>query len=71
MGCEEKVEMDYGSKLAELLKERGVSQRDLANKAELDESTISLYISGKRTPNLKNHIKICKALNAESNFFTL
>lgn len=71
VGCEERVDVSYGSKLSELLKEKGISQRDLANKAELDESTVSLYISGKRTPNLKNHFKICKAINAESNFFTL
>lgn len=61
----------YGSKLGELIKEKGITQRELAKKSELDESTISLYISGRRTPNIKNHVRLCKALQVESNFFTL
>ncbi|WP_422122897.1 helix-turn-helix domain-containing protein [Planococcus sp. X10-3] len=61
---------EYKDTLAILLKNKGISQRELAKKSGLDESTISLYMSGTRTPNLKNHVKLCEALGVDINFFT-
>lgn len=61
---------EYKDTLAALLKEKGLTQRELARKSGLDESTISLYMSGTRTPNLKNHMKLCEALGVDLNFFT-
>lgn len=61
---------EYKDTLALLIKEKGISQRELAKKSGLDESTISLYVSGARTPNLKNHVKLCQALGVDINFFT-
>lgn len=61
---------EYKDTLAVLLRDKGLSQRELAKKSGLDESTISLYMSGSRTPNLKNHIKLCEALGVDINFFT-
>jgi putative transcriptional regulator len=39
--------------LAELRKERGLSQRDLAKKLGVSYGAIALYETGKRTPSLK------------------
>lgn len=61
---------EYKDTLAALLKEKKISQRELARLSGLDESTISLYMSGSRTPNLKNHIRLCEALGVDLNFFT-
>jgi transcriptional regulator with XRE-family HTH domain len=61
----------YGDWLAELIKQNCITQRELAVKTQLDESTISLYVSNKRVPNMKNHMKICDALKVNTNFFTV
>jgi len=46
--------------LAELRKERNISQRELAKKLEVSSGTIGMYESGKRTPSLNRAIKIAK-----------
>jgi transcriptional regulator with XRE-family HTH domain len=55
------------SRLTELFKElrlaKNMSHEDLAVKAGLDRSTISLYESGKRNPTVISALRVAKALD--------
>lgn len=50
------------SRISELLKERGYTQKQLAERAELTESAVSHYVKGNRVPRGVNLIKIARAL---------
>jgi transcriptional regulator with XRE-family HTH domain len=52
-------------KLRAALDRAGITARDLAGRIDMDESTVSLWLSGKRTPRLKALEKIAAALNIE------
>lgn len=45
-----------------MLKEHKMTHRDLASATGLTESAVSRYINGNRIPNVKNLLKISKAL---------
>ena len=53
----------FGDNLAERLSEAGMTQRELADEARLDESTISRYIHKQKTPGVKAIINIAYALD--------
>ena len=50
-------------KLKELRKKQNLTQLELANKIGVVESTISLYESGKREPDISTLIKLADCLN--------
>ena len=41
----------------------GLTQQQIAEKLDLDRSSVAKYEKGESTPNLKNLPEICKALN--------
>ena len=45
---------------------KNISQRDLAKKIGIDESTLSRYINGSRTPKADIFMKIAKVLNVKA-----
>jgi transcriptional regulator with XRE-family HTH domain len=57
--------LHIGKNISLLLTRSGKDARWLSGEVDVDESTVSLWISGKRTPTVKNLEKICSALNAE------
>lgn len=52
-------------KLRAALERAGITARDLAAKIGMDESTVSLWLSGQRTPRMKNLEKVARALGIE------
>lgn len=54
-------------KLKEILKNKNISQKDLAVASGLTESAISHYVKGDREPKYKNMVAIAKALNMDFN----
>lgn len=52
----------YGSKLKKIIKERGYSQKEIAKKINVPESTISSWINSENPP-LDAIDKVCKAVN--------
>lgn len=50
-----------------ILRERGMSQLELANKSGLTAAAVSRYCSGARTPNLESLLAICEALDVSPN----
>lgn len=51
------------NRISELLIERGYTQKQLAEKAELTESAVSHYVKGDRVPRGANLLKIARALD--------
>lgn len=49
-------------KIRERRMEKYMSQKDVAVKSGVDESQLSQYEKGRRTPTLENAIKIAKAI---------
>jgi transcriptional regulator with XRE-family HTH domain len=55
-------------KLEELLKKSGMTQKELAEKAEVTEAAISHYIKGDRTPRSSVLSRIATVLNTTSDY---
>ena len=53
----------YSDKLKQLRKEKGLTQRELAEKLGLGKSAIGMYESGKRTPAFETLEMICDFFN--------
>lgn len=56
-------------RLKQLLTEKNMSQKALADAAGLTEVTISRYIAGTRQPSIENLKKIADALSVNMGFF--
>lgn len=56
-------EQGFGKILYSILVEKGMTQRELAEKIDVSEVTISRYVTGIRVPKVTNIIAISKALN--------
>jgi transcriptional regulator with XRE-family HTH domain len=53
-------------KIRSAFERSGLSQRDLATAVGVDESTVSLWLSGERTPRVKNLEKLARAMGLEA-----
>ena len=51
-----------GANMAYLMKKKGLTIRDMSNKLSMPPKTISLYIEGRRIPNLKHMVSIAYIL---------
>jgi len=56
---------NFANKLKERLKEREMSQQQLANKTGINRATIANYVNDRSNPSLKKFFKICQALQIE------
>lgn len=59
------------SRLAELRKKKGLTQKELANKLKISESAIAMYETGRRIPSLNKAKMIAEFfdVNIEDIFF--
>ena len=67
-GRDNQKQKTFGEKILELLNSTGMSQRELANKADITEVSLSRYIKGTRVPNAYTAQKIANALNVSSDY---
>lgn len=54
---------DIGSRIKDLLRLRGMTQKDLASRANITEAAVSHYIRGERQPRAITVSKIAEALS--------
>ena len=54
--------MKFEERLKALMKKRNLTQKELANKSNITEASISKYLSGERTPRVDVIINLAKAL---------
>jgi len=57
-----------GEKINRILEEKKMTQRDLAQKIDLDESTLSRIIKGDRTPNIETLSNIATILHVTTDY---
>ena len=57
-----------GQRINTVLAEKNIKQKDLASALGVTDNTISYFVSGKRTPNTEQIIKIAKFLDVSSDY---
>ena len=62
------MSQELGKRIADLLKRKGIQQKELAERIGLTEATISRYISGERDPKPEVLANIATALHTTSDF---
>ena len=55
----------FAGNLESMIREVGISQRELANESGVYESTISRYLSSQRLPTIKTLVNLCYVLDCE------
>lgn len=55
--------MEFNERLANLLSESGMSQRELAKEINIDEAALSKYVSGVRKPRMDILVNIARVLS--------
>ncbi|WP_455407337.1 helix-turn-helix domain-containing protein [Rhodopseudomonas parapalustris] len=61
--------MNIGQRIAFYRDVLGISQRELAKKSGLTSPAVCQYESGKRVPDLKSFVAICKTLGVKTDKF--
>lgn len=59
---------ELGERIQELLKEKQMTQKELAERSLISEAAISHYIKGDRTPNASSLANIATVLHTTSSF---
>jgi len=58
----------FTDRLAEMLERRGMTQKELADRIDKTEVSVSRYISGQRTPKITVLLKMAQALNVQADY---
>lgn len=58
----------FTDRLTEMLERRGMTQRELADKIDKTEVSVSRYVSGQRVPKATVLLKIAQALNVQVDY---
>ena len=62
--------MEFGERLLLVLKEKGMTQRELAEKININETALSRYVNGSRKPRMDILVNIARALNVSVEYLT-
>lgn len=63
------IKLDIGKKIMRIMKEKGMSQKQLAKASGITEAAISKYISGEREPRITFLKRIADALDVPADEF--
>lgn len=56
------------TRLAEAIRQSGLTQKELAAMVDVNQSQISCYLHARKMPALDTLAKLCKALDADANY---
>ncbi len=62
--------MEFSERLLLVLKDRKITQRELAEKINTTETALSRYVNGSRKPRMDNLLKLARALNVSVEYLT-
>ena len=62
--------MEFNERLANLLNEKKMSQREFASKININEAAMSKYVNGSRKPRMDILVNIARELNVSVEFLT-
>ena len=60
--------MNFGERLRQIRKEKGLTQAEVAKLLSIGESTVSFYESGKRQPDYETLIRLSEAFKVSTDF---
>ena len=60
--------MDWRGKIIDLMKERDISQKELAKMSGVTESSVSRYLKGNQRPRMDILVNFAKALNVKTEY---
>ena len=66
---DEKYAEMFSNRLRKIMEVRCISQKEISDKTGITQSSLSLYMNGKRIPNLYTVYKLSVALNCSMNDF--
>ena len=55
-------------RIAEAIRQSGMTQTELADKVGIKQPTIGQYLSGRAMPSLDTFANLCKALDVDTNY---
>ena len=61
--------MDWREKVTQIMNERNITQKQLAQMSGITESSISRYLHSSQRPRMDIVVNIAKALGVETNYF--
>ena len=61
--------MEWNEKVKELMKVKGINQKQLSMRSGIAESSISRYLSGDRVPRMDVIVNVAKALDVSTEYF--
>lgn len=61
--------MEWSEKVLELMKKKGINQKQLSQMSGITESSISRYLKGDKPPRMDIVVNIAKALQVETAYF--
>lgn len=61
--------MKWQDKVSELMRERGINQKQLSQMSGITESSISRYLNESKKPRIDIIVNIAKALHVETDYF--
>lgn len=65
---DENIKKNIGRRINEVLAEKGIMQKQLANRIGVTDNTISYYLSGKRYPDIEKLIEIARCLGVSTDY---
>jgi transcriptional regulator with XRE-family HTH domain len=60
--------MNFGERLRQIRKEKGLTQAEVAKLLSIGESTVSFYESGKRQPDYETLVRLSEAFKVSTDF---
>lgn len=60
--------MNFGERLRQIRKEKGLTQAEVAKLLSIGESTVSFYESGKRQPDYKTLVRLSEVFKVSTDF---
>ncbi len=65
---DENIKKNIGRRINKVLAEKGIMQKQLANRIGVTDNTISYYLSGKRCPDIEKLIEIARCLGVSTDY---
>ena len=56
------------TRLAEIIRQSGMTQTELAQRLGIKQPTVGQYLSGRAMPTLETFANLCKILDADANY---
>ena len=60
--------MEFSKRLKEIMAEKGLKQKDIAEMLNIEQANISFWINNKKLPSLDTFYNLCKILDESADY---